>query len=379
MGAPTPAPDWSPDPSGASGRRWTEHRTAPHKGAGKTVPWVVVAAVVLFFGGCATMLAASMNKANEPGHVTAAEVGLNQHGADGKFSFAVTEVGPLPANWYGPGSCPVATPNVQDGPDGKGGCWPGRMTTGPAVTPTQVYPAPAGDRYIIDSDTVIDSKVINHDILVRGGTLTISNSIMAGTVEMDGGAIVVDHSEVHGGDWVGATFDGANITIRSSEITGTPTVVNCSGNCTMTDTYSHDPWFFTDRDQHSSAFATNGGSNMTVRHNTVWCNIQVNPVGGGCTGDLALQTDFANATNITIDSNLFPVSPSGSYCITGGYWPTKPFSNPHDIVITNNVFGKGSNGFCGFYGTSDAFSASAPGDVWSGNVYTDGSPAPANI
>ena len=68
-----------------------------------------------------------------------------------------------------------------------------------------------------------------------------------------------------GGDWVGATFDGQNITINHSDISGTPTVVNCSGNCTMTETYSHDPWFFANMDAHSSAFATNGGTGMNVQ------------------------------------------------------------------------------------------------------------------
>lgn len=278
-----------------------------------------------------------------------------------------------------PSSCPSATANVPDGPDGKGGCWPGPATTGPNPAPGAIYPAPSGSRYVFDADTVIDGKIVNGDMLIRKGTVTLRNSVMNGTVEVQApGAIVVDKSEVRGGDWVGATFAGPNITIQNSEITGTPTVVNCSGNCQMTNTYSHDPWYFTDWDQHSSAFATNGGTGMTVRHNTVWCNIKVNPVGGGCTGDLALQSDFANVVNVTIDRNLFPVTPSGSYCITLGYWPTKPYKNPSGIVVTNNVFGKGSNGRCGVYGTSDAYSASAPGNVWSGNVFSDGTIANPN-
>jgi len=279
-----------------------------------------------------------------------------------------------------PASCPVSQANVPGGPDGSGGCWPGPGNTGPAAVPTQTYPAPTGSRYVITQDTTIDGYNINGGFLIQSGTLTIKNSIVTGTVEVQSpGAIDVENSKVLGGDWVGATFDGPNITINHSDISGTPTVVNCSGNCTMTETYSHDPWFFTNMDAHSSAFATNGGTGMTVRHNTVWCNIQVSPTGGGCTGDLALQTDFADAKNITIDHNLFPVSPSGSYCITGGYWPTKAFTHPSGIVITNNIFGKGSNGFCGVFGTSDAFSTTAPGNQWTNNKYTDGTTVPPNV
>jgi hypothetical protein len=107
MSAPTP-PGWYPDPTSQGqryfdGRQWTQHRITPppqHKGTGKTVLWVVVGVIVLFFGGCATLIAFSMNAADEPGHVTGAEVGLNQRVSDGKFSFIVTDVS-TPANWVG--------------------------------------------------------------------------------------------------------------------------------------------------------------------------------------------------------------------------------------------------------------------------------------
>jgi len=36
------------------------------------------------------------------------------------------------------------------------------------------------------------------------------------------------------------------------------------------------------------------------------------------------------------------------------------------------VFTKGSNGRCGVYGTTDAFGVDAPGNIWTGNVFSDG-------
>jgi hypothetical protein len=184
-----------------------------------------------------------------------------------------------------PASCPVSQANVPGGPDGSGGCWPGPGNTGPAAVPTQTYPAPTGSRYVITQDTTIDGYNINGGFLIQSGTLTIKNSVVTGTVEVDSGAIVVDHSRVDGGDWVGQTFVGSNITIRSSDISGAQDPIICDGNCTMIDTYSHDPHYFANLDAHQSAFATTGGSDMNVSHSTVWCNVQIAPTGGGCTGD----------------------------------------------------------------------------------------------
>ena len=143
-----------------------------------------------------------------------------------------------------PASCPVSQANVPGGPDGSGGCWPGPGNTGPATVPTQTYPAPTGSRYVITQNTTIDGYNINGDFLIQSGTLTIKNSIVNGTVEVQSpGAIDVENSKVLA--WrLGRSppSTGPNITINHSDISGTPTVVNCSANCTMTDTYSHDPW-----------------------------------------------------------------------------------------------------------------------------------------
>jgi hypothetical protein len=126
---PSPPPGWYPDPSGAPGQRyfdgarWTEHRSfTPQKShAGKTALWVTLAVVVLFFGGCATLIAigANMDDSSSGGGSSGAVAGIGQNVSDGKFSFVVTEVGPLPTNWYGPVPTPrgqwvIATMNVMN-------------------------------------------------------------------------------------------------------------------------------------------------------------------------------------------------------------------------------------------------------------------------
>jgi Protein of unknown function (DUF2510)/Domain of unknown function (DUF4352) len=108
MGAPNAPAGWYPDPSGAPGQRyfdgqqWTSHAPPPPKQS-HTGLWVglsVLAAVVLFFGGCTALMVVGMNKADDPGSVTGAEVSIGQHVSDGKFSFVVSDVS-TPEHWIG--------------------------------------------------------------------------------------------------------------------------------------------------------------------------------------------------------------------------------------------------------------------------------------
>jgi hypothetical protein len=223
---------------------------------------------------------------------------------------------------------------------------------------------------------VVDGYIVNGSILVRGNNVVIKNSIVNGAIEVyDTGSLIVMDSEVHGGDWIGYTLTGANYTVLRSDTDGAGAVSICDGNCSFVDTYSHDPHYFDDWDAHQSAYATVGNNKgpLELRHSTVWCNNPVSPPGGGCTGDIALQNTFYPVVDTTIDNNLFMPSASGSYCGTFGW------NDSSNIVVTNNVFRRGSNGKCGVFGTADAFRTNGPGNVWSGNTYEDGSVALPNV
>ena len=43
-------------------------------------------------------------------------------------------------------------------------------------------------------------------------------------------------------------------------------------------------------------------------------------------------------------------------------------------MFTNNVFQRGRNNKCGYYGPVTSYDASKAGNVWSNNIYDDGSP-----
>lgn len=285
-------------------------------------------------------------------------------------------------------ACPVAEQHVPDGPDGMGGCWPGPETTGPSVTPTVVYtPEPSpGDRYVFNSPITIENRVFNADILVASPDVVIKDSIITGNIEVyETGSVHFIDSKIDAGNWVAAAAGGWNIDLTRTEILGGGQALICSGGCNWVDVYSHSPYYFEDQDAHQSAFATTGnmsGVSISAEHSVLWCSVpQISPLGGGCTSNVALQPNFAPIENVTITRNLLPAIPTGSYCLTGGYASAEynefgPMAN--NIVITDNVFGKGENGKCGVFGSSSGWNPAGTGNVWSGNTFTDGTPVTPN-
>ena len=54
----------------------------------------------------------------------------------------------------------------------------------------------------------------------------------------------------------------------------------------------------------------------------------------------------------------------------------KPYPNAHHIVFVDNVFMRGQNGRCGIYGPVTSFDSNAVGNLWSNNLYDNGTPVP---
>ncbi len=199
--------------------------------------------------------------------------------------------------------------------------------------------------------------------------------------------VVIKNTRVSnsGGDWVVIIRPGAkNLTIQDSEIMApagvpqdnacvfnisdeTPTlkrlnIHGCSaavstGGGLLEDSYLHDPGY-TEGLSHITLVASNGGGGLTVRHNTI-----LNPHPQ--TAAVAFYQDFGPQANDLIENNLLS---GGGYTVYGGDGGKGKTSN---IRFLNNRFGRNFYNTGGYYGYLASFTATNPGNAWSGNYWDD--------
>jgi len=183
---------------------------------------------------------------------------------------------------------------------------------------------------------------------------------------------VVD-SEVVAGEWIGGAVWGSNLTVRRVEVTGGQHSVHCGSHCVVEDSWLHDQFNPDGEAAHNNAFISNGGTDMVVRHNTLHCTAELNATDGGCTADLSLFGDFEPIRDVLVEDNLLKANgASASYCAFLGHAPGKSFPDASGVVVTGNVFERGSNGTCGVYGPVTSFDAGAAGNEWRDNTWDDG-------
>jgi hypothetical protein len=240
------------------------------------------------------------------------------------------------------------------------------------------------------SGTVIDSKQVNCNLSIRATNVLIWRSKVNGlvsTLEASTGSFTISDSEVDAGAVQEAVVGTTNMTLLRANIHGGALSVYCWAHCRIEDSWLHGQvlpaganWHLgglradENDDPHNDADPTHdaGITDLVAVHNTIACTPPPNSADGGCSGDVTMYGDFGTINHVTLDRNLFVASTGLAYCLYGATVSVKPFPNAHDIVVTNNVFQRGSNGKCGAFGPVSAFSSSAAGNVWSGNVWEDG-------
>jgi hypothetical protein len=159
----------------------------------------------------------------------------------------------------------------------------------------------------------------------------------------------------------------------------------CEYSCTEQDSYTHgqgaDPTCPSNCAHESS---TRPGENSTITHNSLLCEPDNwgKDGSGGCSADLTGYPDFSVMGPWMISNNLFEATPGGT-CAYGGATPNKPYSGQeHDIVFQNNVFqrspGSQHGNSCGYWFSISDFNASASGDQWTNNRFTDGTLMPSD-
>lgn len=303
------------------------------------------------------------------------------------------------------GSC-VGSGNAPGSPDPWGGCWSGPQNTGyphglagDSRTPVTLTNYTGPDT-IASCGVVIDSKIVNSDLLITAsnGThspntpcVTIKNSLINGTIHTDDisqGPVVIMDTEiaVPGSAWWASlgfynTFDWR---VNSH---GGQGVIKCQAYCE-----SHDSWvhgMYLENNYHYNAWGSNGieaaDAAFVIDHGYADCGgfagKSANPGSdAGCSADIGFYGDFAPVRNVTINNTYFAPSISSAeydsgtqpgYCFNPGYYPGKPYPNPSNFVFTNNVFGRGYTNKCGQYDASNTW-LNGNGNVWSGNKWDDG-------
>jgi hypothetical protein len=273
------------------------------------------------------------------------------------------------------GTTPAPTPTPTPTTPPTGG-WPGPDNTGvPAGTTLAPYTGPCT---ITSARTISGADVLSKcgDALVIQTTgVVIDKSLVPGVWSIYGdgdSSVTITDSDVRAGSVSTAGIWGYNITARRVDVTGGQHSFQCNNNCEVTDSWLHDQYNPDGGSYHNNAFISNGGRNMTIRHNTLHCTAILNNTDGGCSGDLSLFGDFDPIDNVTIDNNYLRANNSSiSYCLYGGASSSKPYQATN-VKVTNNVFERGANRKCGVYGPVTSFDRNAAGNQWSGNVWDSG-------
>jgi hypothetical protein len=285
------------------------------------------------------------------------------------------------------GSCSGTANHVPGGADGTGTCWPGPSNTGvPAVIALSNY---TGSCTITVAGTVIDGKMVNCDLDIKAANVMIKNSKINGSVILDtdiaGSSIwsfTLQDSEVDAGQVQLAAVGWGNLHVIRSNIHGGITSVQCeekSVSCVIEDSYLHGQYIPDNEPWHLGGFLSDGGQNITIRHNFIVCDHAVNKVGEGCTGDINFIPNFAPINGALVEHNLLGANTGSAYCTYGGEKSTSATPHSYNITYRNNVFQRGSNGRCADYGPVTDFNSNNSGNQWINNKYDDGSVvAPAN-
>jgi hypothetical protein len=249
----------------------------------------------------------------------------------------------------------------------------------PAGTTLTPYTGPCT---IQTPNVVIDKKIVNCYLRILAKGIVITNSKIVGGVYADyndnvGSFTITDSLVDAGQTGPGTGIGDAYFTATRVHVTGGSRSINCYANCTVKDSYVNDQYADKTGVNHESGIRIN--THSTLEHNTIGCNAPDIAPDAGCSAAITGYPDFDPVTGNTVDNNLI-LAGSGGYCSYGGSTAGKPFSGQtSNIHFTNNIYqrgtemGAGGRGYvCGYWGAITSFDSSAPGAIWSNNLWDDG-------
>lgn len=266
----------------------------------------------------------------------------------------------------GPAGVPTAGPPTSGGPvstakpagppapaQGPLAEWPDAANTGlPAGTALQVQ---AGDLHITQAGALIADRHVTGSVYVEAPNVTLRRVlvtppqgafVIAGVWQLSSGSgLRIEDSEVStgGNAQFGIRQEAAGLHVQRSEIRGTDSAVAVTSDTTIVDSYLPN-W-------NTSVQTSGNTARLTVRHNTI--------------STVSVTDEDGPVTDVTIENNQLGNGESGGVMI---FAPSRPGSR--DIRVTNNQFPRNSI-------PSSGWNAQAPGNVWTGNVWS-GTSEPVN-
>ncbi len=264
----------------------------------------------------------------------------------------------------------AASATTQAAPSGG---FPNESNTGPSGTLTTT----SGNLFINTPNTIIENRRHTGAIQIAATGVVIRNMHVIGYIMvLSGGSVtVLDTLVDNGNNFNIGGIGGSNMTVKRTEVIGGGHSLSCSRNCDIQDNYFHaQATPSAGMGVHGDGILFNEASDMIVKHNTLACDMPAGS-GGACSAGLAMYGDFGPVQRVQVENNLFKASPAG-YCLYGGYDSIKPYGlQGNNIVITNNVFERGTSGKCAVYGPAANVSPNGTnGNSFSGNKYDDGTP-----
>ncbi|ACV80762.1 hypothetical protein Namu_4479 [Nakamurella multipartita DSM 44233] len=250
--------------------------------------------------------------------------------------------------------------------------FPSPENTGPRSTGPEIAGpiATSSSGQVIEDVTVDGNITIQHDdVVVRDVRVMGTGNYMINIRPKSDGAcpanIRIEFVEIDGenapSEAIAVYGSEANcgFTFDHSKIVDTGRGIRMGSNVAVSNSY-----IYVNRTwdgAHRTALSDNGGSNLQIKNNTLFCELP------GCSAALSLYGSLAPIENVLIEGNL--MSTTGQYCIHGGSVSSKDFPSGSNIRIVNNRFSTSLGARCGKAGPVASFDDGQDGNALSGNVW----------
>jgi hypothetical protein len=204
-----------------------------------------------------------------------------------------------------------------------------------------------GPMTVTANGAVIENKIINGTLTVRGNNVTIRNcrvqnfqwyGIMQ-DVDFGSTNLRIENCDINGlgaSRTTGVALGGGNTALIGCDITGMVIAVKVWGPVVIRGNYIHDlnePSSNPD-DRHFDGIALHGGGNSTIENNAI-----IMPPSNGGTAAVFITCQEGNTSNVTVNNNLLMGQPSyAMYAVEEGR------GTMSGIVITNNYIDRGIYG-----------------------------------